>query len=321
MWIFSWKGPSGFSASSTAEEVTQGIEAYGLTAIITGPTSGIGLETARVLALRGVHVVMAVRNTTAGHKVKQDIINEVPKAKIDVMELDVSSLKSVNKFVAEFKSSGYPLNILIANAGIMAPPFSLSEDNIELQFATNHIGHFHLTNSLLETMKNTTQKSGIQGRIVILSSVLHATTYKEGVRFDKINDEKSYNALHAYGQSKLANALHAKELSRRLKEEGVNITVNSVHPGIIATNIARSSLLVRVVFGYVVRLFLKNVEQGASTTCYLALNPAVKGITGEYWVDNNISTTSAFVNDPEFLKKFWDFSIELVNGKLTSSPL
>ncbi|KVH95422.1 Glucose/ribitol dehydrogenase, partial [Cynara cardunculus var. scolymus] len=299
MWIFSWKGPTGFSASSTAEEVTRGIEAYGLTAIITGPTSGIGLETARILVLRGVHVVMAVRNTTAGQKVKQELINEIPKAKIDVMELDVASLKSVNKFVAAYKSTGFPINILIANAGVMAPPFTLTEDNIELQFATNHIGHFHLTNGLLDIMKNTAEKSGIEGRIVILS----------------------YTPLLAYGQSKLANALHAKELARRLKEEGANITVNSLHPGVIATNLARHTAWMRLIFGYIVRLMLKNVEQGASTTCYLALNPGAKGISGEYWADNNISSPSGFVNDPEFVKKFWDFSVDLIERTLTSSSL
>ncbi|KAJ0736586.1 putative very-long-chain 3-oxoacyl-CoA reductase [Helianthus annuus] len=358
MWILSWKGATGFSASSTAEEVTRGIEAYGLTAIITGPTSGIGLETARILALRGVHVVMAVRNTTAGHKIKQEIINEIPKAKIDVMELNVASLKSVNKFVTEFKASGLPLNILINNAGMMAPPFTLSEDNIELQLATNHIGHFHMTNGLLETMKNTAEKSGVQGRIVIVSSVLQKTTYKEGIRFDKINDEKSYNALLAYGQSKLANALHAKELARRLKEEGVNITVNSLHPGVIATNLARHTAVMRgtcltlgTIFDFWVRrttfpeecgtgLFLltEGVSfsngnngvtkdffdmciQGASTTCYLAIHPGAKGISGEYWADNNISSPSGFVNDPEFVKKFWDFSVELVDRSLASSSL
>ncbi|KAL8253760.1 hypothetical protein R6Q59_031981 [Mikania micrantha] len=198
MWILSWKGATGFSASSTAEEVTCGIEAHGLTAIITGPTSGIGQETARILALRGVHVVMGVRNTTAGLKIKQELIKQIPKAKIDVMEVDVASLKSVNKFVTEFKASGLPLNILIANAGMMAPPFSLSEDNIELQFATNHIGHFHMTNGLLETMKNSAIKSGVQGRIVILSSEVHKMSYKEGIRFDKINEVCNYIRFQSF---------------------------------------------------------------------------------------------------------------------------
>ncbi|XP_076897628.1 short-chain dehydrogenase TIC 32, chloroplastic-like [Bidens hawaiensis] len=321
MWILSWNGATGFSASSTAEEVTRGIEANGLTAVITGPTSGIGLETARILALRGVHVVMAVRNTTTGDKIKQDLINEIPKAKIDVMELDVASLKSVNKFVTEFKATSLPLNILIANAGIMGPPFTLSEDNIELHFATNHIGHFHLTNGLLETMKNTAEVSGVQGRIVIVSSELQKVSYKEGIKFDNINDEKSYAPLLAYGQSKLANALHAKELARRLKEDGVNITVNLLHPGVLATNLTRHTAWIRLFVGYVVRLFLKNAEQGASTTCYLALHPDAKGISGEYWADNNISSPSRFVNDPEYVKKFQNFSADLVDRSLKASSL
>lgn len=146
MWRLSSKGASGFSSSSTAEEVTQGIDGSGLTAIVTGASSGIGTETARVLALRGVHVVMAVRNMAACKGVKEAIAKEIPNAKVQAMELDLSSLASVRKFASEFKSSGLPLNILMNyafisnNAGIMATPFMLSKDNIELQFATNHIG-------------------------------------------------------------------------------------------------------------------------------------------------------------------------------------
>ncbi|KAK7852228.1 Short-chain dehydrogenase TIC 32, chloroplastic, partial [Quercus suber] len=113
MWIFSWKGPSGFSASSTAEEVTQGIDGTGLTAIVTGASSGLGVETTRVLTLRGVHVIMAVRNTDAGKNVKEQILKEIPNAKIDVMELDLSSMGSVRKFASDYNASGLPLNLLI----------------------------------------------------------------------------------------------------------------------------------------------------------------------------------------------------------------
>ncbi|KAG5563260.1 hypothetical protein RHGRI_005870 [Rhododendron griersonianum] len=113
MWICASKGPSGFSASSTAEEVTQGIDGTGLTAIVTGASSGIGRETARVLALRGVHVVMAVRNTDAGGEVRKAILEENPTAKLDVMELDLGSMASVRKFASEYKSSGLPLNLLM----------------------------------------------------------------------------------------------------------------------------------------------------------------------------------------------------------------
>ncbi|KAD4178378.1 hypothetical protein E3N88_26969 [Mikania micrantha] len=191
MWIFGRKGASGFSASSTAEDVTEGIEATGLTAIVTGATSGIGMETTRVLALHGVHVVMAVRNTEGGEKVKQIIVNEIPNAILDVMELDLSSLSSVRKFATKFISSSLPLNILINNAGVMAPPFMLSKDKIELQFATNHLGHFLLTQLLLETMKHTSHEQNKEGRIVNVSSEAHRFAYK-GIYFDHLNNKSRY---------------------------------------------------------------------------------------------------------------------------------
>ncbi|KAL8557182.1 hypothetical protein ACS0TY_004580 [Phlomoides rotata] len=239
MWLFSRKGASGFSASSTATQVTQGIDGSGLTAIVTGASSGIGAETARVLALRGVHVIMGVRNIAVGHETKKAIISEVPNAKVDAMELDLSSVTSVRKFASKFNSLGLPLNVLVNNAGIMATPFMLSEDNIELQFATNHVGHFLLTNLLLETMKKTARESSQEGRIVNVSSRRHKFSYPEGIRFSKISDQSGYNSLSAYGQSKLANVLHANELARRLKEEKVEIIANSLHPGAIATNLFR----------------------------------------------------------------------------------
>ncbi|XP_059640045.1 short-chain dehydrogenase TIC 32, chloroplastic-like [Cornus florida] len=315
MWIFGWKGPSGFSASSTAEEVTQGIDGTGLTAIVTGASSGIGTETARVFALHGVHVVMAVRNMDTGRKVKEAIHKETTNAKIDVMELDLSSMASVRKFASEYKSSGHPLNLLINNAGVMAPPFMLSQDNIELQFATNHLGHFLLTNLLLETMKNTARESQKEGRIVNVSSVGHRFAYREGIRFDKINDEPSYNTLYAYGQSKLANILHANELARNLKAEGVAITANSLHPGSIATNLLRHHSFIDGIANMISKYVLKNVPQGAATTCYVALHPQVKGVSGEYFSDNNVAKPSALGKDAELAKKLWDFSLGLTDPK------
>ncbi|KAJ8554411.1 hypothetical protein K7X08_025089 [Anisodus acutangulus] len=166
MWFLRKKGPSGFSSNSTAEEVTQGIDGSALTAIVTGASSGIGAETARVLALRGVHVITGVRNISAGKQVKEAIIIDVPQAKIDALELDLTSLASVRNFASNYNSLGLPLNLLINNAGIMATPFSLSTDKMELQFATNHVGHFLLTNVLLDTMKRTACQSRKEGRIV-----------------------------------------------------------------------------------------------------------------------------------------------------------
>lgn len=315
MWIFGWKGPSGFSARSTAEEVTQGIDGTGLTAIVTGASSGLGIETTRVLALRGVDVIMAVRNLEAGRNVKEAIVKEIPTAKIDVMELDLSSMASVRKFASDYNSSDLPLNLLINNAGVMATPFMLSKDNIELQFATNHLGHFLLTNLLLEAMKKTAVESGREGRIVNLSSEAHRFPYQEGIRFDKINDETSYSSWPAYGQSKLANVLHAKELARRLKEEGVDITANSLHPGAIVTNLLRHHGFVNGIANVVGKYFLKNVQQGASTQCYVALHPQVKGVSGEYFADNNKAKSSSLAEDADLAKKLWEFSLSLTDPK------
>eukprot|EP00262_Sarcandra_glabra_P001596 TRINITY_DN11730_c0_g1_i1.p1 TRINITY_DN11730_c0_g1~~TRINITY_DN11730_c0_g1_i1.p1 ORF type:complete len:318 (+),score=50.67 TRINITY_DN11730_c0_g1_i1:188-1141(+) len=303
MWLFSRKGASGFSASSTAEQVTHGIDGTGLTAIITGASSGIGSETARVLALRGVHVVMGVRNLTAGTDVKEAIVKEIPTAKVDVLELDLSSMASVRKFTSEFKALDYPLNILINNAGVMATPFMLSQDGIEIQFATNHVGHFLLTDLLLETMKNTSCKSNIEGRIVNVSSEGHKITYREGVRFDKINDKSAYNSIYAYSQSKISNILHANELNRRLKEEGVEITANSLHPGAIVTNLLRHHSIMNGIAGALGKYFVKNVQQGAATTCYVALHPDVKGVGGEYFMDSNKGSASSKAKDMELAKK------------------
>ncbi|KAL6963309.1 Short-chain dehydrogenase TIC 32, chloroplastic [Sarracenia purpurea var. burkii] len=311
MWIFGWKGPSGFSASSTAEEVTRGIDGTGLTAIVTGASSGIGTETTRVLALHKVHVVMAVRNIDSGIKVKESILKENSNAKVDVMELDLSSMASVRKFASDYKSSGRPLNLLINNAGVMAPPFMLTKDKIELQFGTNHIGHFLLTNLLLETMKSTARETQKEGRIVNVSSEGHKLAYPEGIRFDKINDESSYNSIYAYGQSKLANILHANELAKRLKEERVEITANSLHPGAIATNLLRHHGFVEGIVNVIGKYVLKNVPQGAATTCFVALNPQVKGVTGEYFSDSNVAKPSNLAKDTELAKKLWDFSLGL----------
>nr|XP_027109629.1 short-chain dehydrogenase TIC 32, chloroplastic-like isoform X3 [Coffea arabica] len=321
MCLCNTKGSSGFSSSSTADEVTEGIDASGLTAIVTGASSGIGTETARVLALRGVHVTIAVRNMAAGQKVREAIVKEIPEAKIDVMELDLSSMASVRRFAAEFNSLGHPLNILINNAGIMGTPFKLSQDNIELQFATNHLGHFLLTNLLLDTMKKTYYKSKKEGRIVNVSSDAHRYTYREGIRFDRISDEKGYSSFFAYCQSKLANLLHSYELARRFKEEGVEITANSVHPGVIISNVFHhdnaisgqepSDQLIFLRFFFPAPL-LTWTFQGASTTCYAALHPQVKGISGAYFRNNNIAKASSKAMDADLASRLWEFSLNLV---------
>ncbi|CAK7333837.1 unnamed protein product [Dovyalis caffra] len=307
-------GPSGFGSASTAQEVTQGIDATNLTVLITGGASGIGLETTRVLALHKAHVIVAARNMDAANEAKQLILEEDENARVDVLKLDLSSLKSVTEFADNFNALDLPLNILINNAGIMFCPYQLSEDGIEMQFATNHLGHFLLTNLLLDKMKHTARTTGVEGRIVNLSSVAHIHTYKDGIQFDKINDRKSYSDKRAYGQSKLANILHAKELSRCFQEEGVNITANAVHPGLIMTNLFRYSAISMSILKFFSFFLWKNVPQGAATTCFVALHPSLKGVSGKYFVDCNEMEPSAFARDEALARKLWDFSNKLIGS-------
>ncbi|BAT95376.1 hypothetical protein VIGAN_08208700 [Vigna angularis var. angularis] len=337
-------GPSGFGSASTAEQVTQGIDASNLTAIITGGASGIGLETARVLALRNAHVIIGARNMDSAKEAKQMILGENESARVDILKLDLCSVNSVRTFVNNFIALALPLNILINNAGVMFCPYQKTEDGIEMQFATNHLGHFLLTNLLLGKMKQTAKESGIEGRIINLSSIAHVYTYEEGIRFDNINEEDGYSDKKAYGQSKLANILHAKELSRRLQEEGANMTANAVHPGVIMTPLMRhSSLLMnflkmftffiwknipQVYFLFVLLLLARNFnntnhdflyflilsKQGAATTCFVALHPSLKGESGKYFLDCNEYQPSAQASNQLLGRKLWDFSNKFINS-------
>ncbi|CAJ1968336.1 unnamed protein product [Sphenostylis stenocarpa] len=307
-------GPSGFGSASTAEQVTQGIDASNLTAIITGGASGIGLETARVLALRKAHVIIAARNMESAKEAKQLILQENESARVDILKLDLCSVNSVRTFVDSFIALALPLNILINNAGVMFCPYQKTEDGIETQFATNHLGHFLLTNLLLDKMKQTAKDTGIEGRIINLSSIAHVYTYEEGIRFDNINDEDGYSDKKAYGQSKLANILHALELSRRLQEEGVNITANSVHPGVIMTPLMRHSSLLMNFLKMFTFFIWKNIPQGAATTCFVALHPSLKGVSGKYFLDCNTYQPSAHASNELLGRKLWDFSNKLINS-------
>ncbi|CAA2957526.1 Hypothetical predicted protein [Olea europaea subsp. europaea] len=224
----------------------------------------------------------------AANEAKQLILKDNKTARLDALKLDLASLKSVKAFANNFIALKLPLNILINNAGIMFCPYQLSEDGIEMQFATNHLGHFYLTNLLLDIMKETARSSGIEGRIINLTSVAHLHTYDEGIQFDKMNEETSYLDKKAYGQSKLANILHANELSRRLQvrstssfiitllhfcakfrfksynvmqAEGANITVNSVHPGLITTNLYRHSSLFIKILKFLTYILWKSIHQ------------------------------------------------------------
>ncbi|KAL2645081.1 hypothetical protein R1flu_012668 [Riccia fluitans] len=277
-----------FGASSTAEDVTAGVDARELVAIVTGGTSGLGLETVKIIALRGARVFLAARNLERAVEVREEILGKLPAAKIDLLQIDLSSISSVWRAAGEFLSLNLPLNLLINNAGMTTDKFRLTEDGIEEQFATNYLGTFLLTQLLLEKMKVTASECGREGRIVNLSSMAHKSPYKNGIEFNTVKASEGYNWLASYGQSKLAVVLHANELSRRLREEEgeANVTINSVDPGAIGTNLLREvGTAINLFSAVYVRLLGKDIPRGAATPCYVALNPAVKGISGKYFED------------------------------------
>ena len=239
----------------------------GRVVLVTGANSGIGYETARQLAARRAHVVMACRSLDKAEAAKARILTEVPDASVRVMPLDLSSLASVQAFAEAFLAEHDRLDLLINNAGVMIPPFSITEEGFELQFGTNHLGHFTLTGLLLPLINQTPE-----ARIVTVSSTAHRFGK---IDFDNLNGGKGYAKWPFYGQSKLANLLFTYELQRRLEAAGHTTIAVAAHPGWTATNLQKHTGLVT----FFNRFFAMMPEQGALPTLFAATASNVSGGT------------------------------------------
>jgi NAD(P)-dependent dehydrogenase (short-subunit alcohol dehydrogenase family) len=297
--LFKSEGPSGFGYGTTAEEVTEGLSLAGKTILITGCNSGLGQEAMRVLALRGARVVGTARTEEKAKAAGAAVEGEtVPLA------CELSEPASVRACVESVKKAGLQLDAIICNAGIMALPKLEKAHGYELQFFTNHIGHFILVTGLLDQLTEA-------GRVVMLSSAAHAQAPKEGIQLDNLDGSKGYSDIRNYGQSKMANILFAKELARRFA--GTKRTANAVHPGVIATNLTRYIHPVfAAIFNATGPLFLKSVPQGAATEVYVATHPSLAGVSGEYFADCNIAKSRRDSRDPELATKLWDASEKIV---------
>jgi len=297
--IFKGKGPSGFGYGSTAEDVTQGLDLNGSTILLTGCNSGIGKETLRVLTKRGVHVIAAARTVGKAQAACDDVGGETTP-----LACELSEPASVQACVAKVIELGRPLDAIICNAGIMALPRLNQKHGYELQFFTNHIGHFILVTSLLDSLTD-------RGRVVMVSSDAHHRAPPEGIQFDNLSGEREYSAWANYGQSKLANLLFANQLAKRL--EGTGKTANSLHPGVIHTGLTRSmNPIVRGALAVGGPLVLKSVGEGAATQCYLAVHPNVEGVAGKYFSDSNVARPSRHGRDDAMAAKLWDVSEQIV---------
>lgn len=293
-----------FDKHSTAEGVTAGLDLTGLTALVTGATSGIGLETARVLALRGAHVLVAGRTLESARAASAAIPGRATPLACELEDFD-----AVAECASRVNQLGVPLDLLICNAGIMAPPELELVRGLEKQFVVNHLGHFLLVNRLLDAVR-----AAPAGRVVMLSSSAHRWAPPGGIAFNNLTGDKGYEPRVFYGQSKLANALVARELARRLA--GTQATANAVHPGLIITKIIRyipkwQQLLAPLV-GPLLRSRIKTTAQGAATTCYVAAHPDAAGVRGRYFADCAVATPERVMEDDGLAARLWTESERLV---------
>ena len=284
----------------------------GRTAVVTGANSGLGLVTARELARRGARVIMAVRSADKGEAAAEEIRREARQANVEVRALDLSSLESVQAFANDLDLDAGKLDLLINNAGIMMTPQQTTHDGFELQFGTNHLGHFALTGLLLDMVQ-----SAPSGRVVTLSSIEHKSGH---IDFDDLQSEHGYAPRKAYRQSKLANALFGVELDRRLRAAGSPAISVLAHPGYTATNLQSTGPtgVMKHLMSVSNRLVAQGADKGALPTLYAATAPGVDG--GDYYGPDGFMEMRgdpthvdviAEGRDAEVARRLWEVSEEL----------
>lgn len=300
---------SPFSKESTAEEVTDGIDLKGKLAVVTGCSSGIGLETMRVLALRGCYVVGTSRSLERAREACRSVAGVTTP-----VALELGDPASVVECAEQIGSLNTPIDILVCNAGVRGGGNErILVNGVERHFAVNHLGHFLLVNRLLERLY-----LAWQGRIVIVASrTAYTDAPEDGIEFDNLDGARDYSDATFYGQSKLANVLFAYELGKRLR--GTRITANALHPGVIDTEIDRDmSSAMQFGFRILAGAVGKTVEQGAATSCFVATSPSLGSTSGRYFEDCN---AVRIVSDPwmqsdALAEKLWSVSEELVGDHM-----
>ena len=301
---FNTSSSHSFSASSTADDVSAGLDLSDKTYLITGVNSGLGLESARVLVQRGARIIGLARSKEKAEQALRSIHaqNSIGFA------CDLSEAKEVQATVESIQKQGLKIDSIIANAGIMALPKATVKYGIELQFLTNHIGHFILITGLLTSVTK-------DARIVVVASRAHKRSYREGIQFNNLDAQKEYRAWGAYGQSKLANILFAKALAKRLP---AGQSVYSLHPGVINTNLMRHlPSPMRSLFSLGGPRWMKSIPQGAATQVYLAVHPNIPGQSGDYFSDCQSILPNHHGQNTVLAEELWRHTERLVEKLLS----
>ncbi|XP_076879177.1 retinol dehydrogenase 11 [Brachyhypopomus gauderio] len=278
----------------------------GKTVLITGANTGIGKETAVDIAKRGARVILACRDLDRARTAAEEIRKRSRNGNVVVKKLDLASLQSVRALAKDVQEHEDRLDILINNAGIMMCPKWKTEDGFEMQFGVNHLGHFLLTNLLLDKLKKSTPS-----RIVNVSSLAHE---KGQIHFDDINLDKDYDPAKSYQQSKLANVLFSRELAARLK--GTGVSVYSLHPGVVYTELGRHffptmALWMKILLRCL-RIFFKTPWEGAQTTIYCAVDENIQDSTGLYYSDCAPKEEAPAAKSDSAACRLWDLSASMV---------
>lgn len=296
--------------TTTTDEVLREMDLSGMVMLITGGTTGLGKESARALGSAGAEVIITARTEAKGRTAVDELRSAVPSGTFDFEVAELSSLSSVRSFTDRFLRDHDRLDALIANAGIMAVPFGTTENGFEMQFGTNHLGHFVLVNRLVPLLRESAP-----ARIVILSSAGHVAS--DIVWNDPNFATHEYSKMEAYGQSKTANILFAVELDRRLGDSGVHAW--AVHPGMVRTDLGRnftkddfSDLAKRAKTAGGELPPLVTVDVGASTQVWAATNPDALHNTGAYLADCAVAKAAAYATDTAAAQRLWELSEELV---------
>ncbi|MCB9600954.1 MAG: SDR family oxidoreductase [Sandaracinus sp.] len=284
--------------------------------LVTGANSGIGKETAAALAKEGAHVVLAIRNRAKGEAAADEIESRTG-VRPELLTLDLASFGSIREAAATFLAHHDKLHVLVNNAGLVLDSRTTTVEGFETTFGVNHLGHFLFTRLLLGALKKAA-KEDREARIVNVSSDAHRWA-RRGLDWDDLQSEKKYASFDVYAKSKLANIYFTRALARRLEATGV--TVNALHPGVVATEFASSDDVgFFTSFGFkLVRPFLKTSAQGAATSIFLASSPEVRGVNGKYFADAKLKHPMRLAQDDALAERLWTISEAMVASVETSA--